>query len=67
SDVFFMNQFSISDMKILLNRLLEEEVSIRDMNTILETVADYIKKEKRPLELAKFVRKALLPTEKKEI
>ena len=56
SDVFFTNQFSTSDMKILLNCLLDEEVSIRDMNTILEGIADYISEEKNPLRLAEKVR-----------
>ncbi len=56
SDVFFTNQFSTSDMKILLNSLLEEEVSIRDMNTILEGIADYINEERNPLRLAEKVR-----------
>lgn len=37
SDVFFYHQFPMSSMKLLLNHLLEEEISIRDMNTILLT------------------------------
>lgn len=41
-DVFFTRGFTTSQMKIVLNALLEEDVSIRDMNTILETIADYI-------------------------
>ena len=41
TDVFFHHQFTVSKMKILLNSLLEENVSIRDMNTIMEAIADY--------------------------
>ena len=59
TDVFFTQRFSISKMKILLNRLLEERVSIRDMNTILETIADYLEEEKKPLLLAEKVRERL--------
>lgn len=47
SDVFFYHQFPMSSMKILLNHLLEEEVSIRDMNTILETLADNLQDNTR--------------------
>ena len=61
TDVFFTQRFSISKMKILLNRLLEERVSIRDMNTILETIADYLEEEKKPLLLAEKVRERLAP------
>lgn len=56
TDVFFIRQFHVSDMKILLNSLLEEYVSIRDMNTIIETIADYLGEEKNPLRLAEKVR-----------
>lgn len=59
SDVFFYHQFSMSNMKILLNCLLAEEVSIRDMNTILETIADYIQEDKTPYVLAERVRESL--------
>lgn len=66
TDVFFTKRFSISDMKILLNRLLKEHVSIRDMNTILETIADYLDEEKKPLQLAEKVRERLAPMFLKE-
>ena len=56
TDVFFNHKFPVSDLKILLNTLLEEYVSIRDMNTILEAVADYLQEEKNPLKLAEKVR-----------
>ena len=59
SDVFFNKGFKISDMKTVLNQLLAEEVSIRDMNTILETVADYLGEEKSPVLLEKKVRERL--------
>ena len=61
TDVFITKGFSISDMKIVLNRLLEEYISIRDMNTILETIADYLKEERNPLVLAEKVRERLAP------
>lgn len=59
TDVFFNKQFSLSDMKILLNSLLEEHISIRDMNTIMETIADYLPEVKCPLRLAEKVRARL--------
>lgn len=59
TDVFFSKNFPISDMKILLNRLLSEEISIRDMNTILETIADYLNEERSPIKLAEKVRERL--------
>ena len=59
SDVFFYHQFSMSDMKILLNFLLEEEVSIRDMNTILETLADNLQDRTPLYELVEKVREHL--------
>ena len=61
TDVFFTQRFSISKLKTLLNRLLEEYVSIRDMNTILETIADYLEEEQNPLLLAEKVRERLAP------
>ena len=59
ADVFFTKDFPISDMKILLNRLLSEEISIRDMNTILETIAEYLNEERNPIKLAEKVREHL--------
>ena len=56
---FYINNFSVSDLKIILNLLLEEEVSIRDMNTILETIADYIPDDLKPYELAEKIRQRL--------
>ena len=59
SDVFFKNSFSISNMKTLLNLLLEENVPIYDMETILEAIADNIKELKKPYELVEKVREKL--------
>lgn len=57
--IFFEHDFSISKMKKLLNILLEEKVSIRDMNTILETIADNIENNSDPLFLAERAREKL--------
>ncbi|MBR5032442.1 MAG: FHIPEP family type III secretion protein [Treponema sp.] len=59
SDVFFKNSFSISNMKTLLNLLLEENVPIHDMETILEGIADNLKELKKPYELVEKVREKL--------
>lgn len=59
TNVFVMHKFSISDFKILLNYLLEEAVSIRDMNTIIETIADNIQKCQKIYKLAEKVRQNL--------
>ena len=59
SDVFFYHQFSMSEMKLLLNHLLEEEVSLRDMNTILETLADNLQDRTPLYELVEKVREHL--------
>ena len=58
-DVFFIHNFSTSKLKTILNWLLEEGVSIRDMNTILETIADYLDETKRLSELMEKVREKL--------
>lgn len=60
NNVFVIHKFSISDFKMLLNYLLEEEVSIRDMNTILATIADNIQECQKIYELAEKVRQKLL-------
>lgn len=59
SYVFYINNFSVSDLKIILNLLLEEEVSIRDMNTILETIADYLPDDLKPFDLFEKIRQSL--------
>ena len=58
-ELFFMHQFSTSSLKMILNWLLEEGVSIRDMNAILEAVADNVHEKKRPVELMERVRESL--------
>ena len=58
-DVFFIHNFSTSKLKTILNWLLEEGVSIRDMNTILETIADNLEETKRLSELMEKVREKL--------
>ncbi|WP_039924942.1 FHIPEP family type III secretion protein, partial [Treponema sp. JC4] len=58
-DLFFMHDYSASDFKTILNWLLDEGVSIRDMNTILETMADNIDKVKTPVELLDRIREKL--------
>jgi len=58
-NVFFRNKFTTSKMKTVLNLLLEEKVSVRDMNTILETIADNLDKDSCPLFLAEKVREKL--------
>ena len=59
SYVFHINNFSVSELKLILTLLLEEDVSIRDMNTILETIADYIPDDLKPYELAEKIRQRL--------
>ena len=59
SDVFFKKTFSASNLKIILNYLLEENVSIKDMNTILETIADYADEKKNILFLVEKIREKL--------
>ena len=59
SEVILNRKFSITDLKIILNRLISERVPIKDMNTILETVADYLNDIDKPLELAEKVRERL--------
>lgn len=41
-DVFITHRFSSSRLKMILNALLEQAVSIRSMSLILETIADFI-------------------------
>ena len=55
-DVFFIHHYSTSDFKRILNWLLEEGVSIRDMNTILEAMADNIEETEKPVELMDRIR-----------
>ena len=59
SEVFFNRKFTITDLKLILNRLVAEKVPINDMNTILETIADYLREEDNPIQLAEKVRERL--------
>ena len=58
-DVFFIHNFSTSKFKTILNWLLEEGISIRDMNSILEAIADNLEEPKRLSELMEKVREKL--------
>lgn len=58
-DVFFLHNFSTSKLKIILNWLLEEGISIRDMNTILEAIADNLEETKKLSDLMEKVREKL--------
>ena len=55
-DVFFMHHYSTADFKTILNWLLEEGVSIRDMNSILEALADNYDYKMKPVEFLDKVR-----------
>ncbi|RAV22722.1 flagellar biosynthesis protein FlhA [Paenibacillus contaminans] len=50
---------SIGDVQKVLSKLLREKVSVRDLVTILETLADYGTYSKDPDVLAEYVRQAL--------
>ena len=58
-DVFFMHHYSTADFKTILNWLLEEGVSIRDMNSILEAMADNYDYKMKPVEFLDKVRDKL--------
>ena len=58
-DVFFLHNFSTSKMKTILNWLLDEGISIRDMNSILEAIADNLEEPKRLSELMEKVREKI--------
>ena len=66
-DIFFNHQFPTSSMKKILNMLLAEKYSIRDMNTILETIADNISQNAEPEFFVKKIKEQLsVPIEKKD-
>ena len=58
-DVFFMHHYSTADFKTILNWLLAEGVSIRDMNSILEAMADNYDDKMKPVEFLNRVRDKL--------
>ncbi|MEX0648294.1 MAG: flagellar biosynthesis protein FlhA [Balneolaceae bacterium] len=56
------NKMSYGEIQKVLRRLLREGVPIRDLNTILETIADYHGKTTNPDVLTEYVRSALADT-----
>ncbi|MEX0779614.1 MAG: flagellar biosynthesis protein FlhA [Balneolales bacterium] len=56
------NKMGYGEIQQILKRLLKEGVPIRDLNSILETVADYHGKTKNPDVLTEYVRSALSET-----
>ena len=58
-DELIPNVLSIGDIQKVLVNLLKEKVSIRDLVTILETLADYGNYTKDPDVLTEYVRQAL--------
>ncbi|OSM02067.1 putative flagellar biosynthesis protein FlhA [Magnetofaba australis IT-1] len=50
---------TLGDVQKVLQGLLRERVSVRDMGTILETIADYAKIIKQPQQLVELVRQSL--------
>ena len=58
-DELIPNQLSIGDVQKVLAKLLREKVSIRDLVTIFETLADYASYTKDPDVLTEYVRQAL--------
>ncbi len=53
------DQMTLGDIQKVLQFLLEEEVSIRDQITILETLADWAGQTRDPVVLTEYVRQAL--------
>ncbi|MCR8642175.1 flagellar biosynthesis protein FlhA [Paenibacillus sp. N1-5-1-14] len=58
-DDLIPNVLSIGEVQKVLNKLLREKVSVRDLVTILESLADYGTYTKDPEVLAEYVRQAL--------
>jgi len=58
-EVIGPERLTLGDVVKILQNLLAEKVSIRDMHTIFETIADYCKHIKNPDPLTRYVRKAL--------
>ncbi len=57
--VMVRNSYPVTDLKRILLSLLEEEISVRDMNTILETMAEYLIFSKSPIDLMGKIRERL--------
>lgn len=58
-EVIGTDRLSLGEVVKVLQNLLEEKVSIRDLTTIFETLADYCRSVKSPEGLTRYVRKAL--------
>ena len=52
---------SISDVQRVLQNLLKEKVSIRNLDAIIETLADRVRVSKDPVQLTEMVRQRLAP------
>ncbi|MGN7611353.1 flagellar biosynthesis protein FlhA [Magnetococcales bacterium HHB-1] len=53
------NMINLGGIQKVLQGLLRERVSVRDMTTILETIADYVKIVQQPAQLVELVRQSL--------
>jgi flagellar biosynthesis protein FlhA len=58
-EVLGTDRLNLGDVVKVLQNLLEERVSIRDLLTVFETLADYCRNIKNPEVLTRYVRKAL--------
>ncbi len=58
-EIFKDNSISVSDIHLVLQNLLREKVSVRDLQTILETISTYSKMNKNPDFLTEQCRMAL--------
>ena len=58
-ELLFKHNFSVAKLKDLLNFLLEENVTLIDMSTILETINDYLQIFSDPRDLLEKVREKL--------
>jgi flagellar biosynthesis protein FlhA len=58
-EVLGADRLSLGDVVKVLQNLLAESVSIRDMHSVFETLADHCKKVTHPDTLTRYVRKAL--------
>lgn len=58
-DEIIPSQISIGDVQKILQNLLKERLPIRDLESILESVADHVRETKDPQLLTEFARRAL--------
>ncbi|MGH7739228.1 MAG: flagellar biosynthesis protein FlhA [bacterium] len=58
-DEIIPSQISIGDIQKILQNLLKERLPIRDLESILESVADHVRETKDPQLLTEFARRAL--------